>query len=97
MRIIARSTRRTFWEKHADAEQPLKAWFKFASAADWVSPAAVKVDYRSASILKSGRAVFNICGNKFRLIAGVNYSVQVVYIKWVGTHAEYDDIDAEEV
>ena len=65
--------------------------------AQWSTTSQLKQKYRSASILKNGRVVFNICGNKFRLIVGVNYSVKVVYIKWVGTHSEYDGIDAEEV
>ena len=78
-------------------EQALKAWFREVKRAQWNNANELKQKYRSASILKNGRVVFNICGNKFRLIVGVNYSVKVVYIKWLGTHTEYDDIDAEEV
>ena len=102
MHILSRKTLRAYWETYDGADQPaleqaLKAWYREVKKAQWTNANEVKQKYRSASILKSGRAVFNICGNKFRLIAGVNYSAQVVYIKWVGTHAEYDDIDAEEV
>ena len=97
MRIIARKTLRAFWEKHATAEQPLKAWFKLASAADWVSPAAVKVDYRSASILEDNRVCFNIAGNKYRLVVKINYPYRVIYIRFVGTHAEYDSVGVTKV
>ena len=97
MRIIARKTLRAFWEKHADAEQPLKAWFKFASAADWASPAAVKRDYANASILQDNRVCFNIRGNKYRLVVKINYAYKVIYIRFVGTHAEYDKVDATKV
>ena len=97
MRIIARKTLRAFWEKHATAEQPLKAWFKLASAADWVSPAAVKADYRSASILEDNRVCFNIAGNKYRLVVKINYPYRVIYIRFVGTHAEYDKVNVTKV
>jgi mRNA interferase HigB len=102
MLILSRKTLRAYWEAFKGANQPaleqaLKAWYREVKKAQWSNANEVKQKYRNASILKSGRVVFNICGNKFRLIVGVNYSVKVVYIKWVGTHAEYDDIDAEEV
>ena len=99
MRIIARKTLRVFWERPrcADAEQPLKAWFREVQLADWASPAEVKAQFRSASILKAGRVVFNIAGNKYRLIVRINYPYRVVYIRFVGTHEEYDTIDANEV
>lgn len=97
MRIIARRTLRAFWENHADAEQPLRAWFKFASAVDWTSPAAVKRDYVKASILGDNRVCFNIGGNKYRLVVKINYAYRVIYIRFVGTHAEYDKVDATKV
>ena len=97
MRIIARRTLRTFWEKHADAEQPLRAWFKFASAAEWVSPASVKRDHTNASILEDNRVCFNIGGNKYRLAVKINYAYRVIYIRFIGTHAEYDKIDVTKV
>ena len=102
MRILSRKTLRAYWEAYEGAdqsalEQALKSWYREVKKAQWSNANEVKQKYRNASILKRGRVVFNVCGNKFRLIVGVNYSVKVVYIKWVGTHAEYDDIDAEEV
>ncbi len=99
MRIIARKTLREFWEKaaYADAEQPLKAWFREASKADWASPSAIKAAYRSASIVGDNRIVFNIAGNKYRLVVKVNYPYRVMYIRFVGTHRQYDAIDVTEV
>jgi len=88
---------RDFWERHPDAEQPLKAWFQAAQAADWTSPADVKANYRTASFLDDNRACFNIAGNKYRLIVKINYPYRVVYIRFVGTHAQYDKIDANTV
>src|SRR5229473_780424 len=98
VRIIARRTLRLFWEAgNADAEQPLRAWYKEASAAAWATPAAVKAQYRSASILKNDRVVFNIGGNKYRLIVAIRYDLGICFIRWIGTHADYDRVDAEEV
>jgi mRNA interferase HigB len=99
MRIIARKTLRLFWEqpKYADAEQPLRAWFQETSKADWKNPAEVEAAYRSASIVGGTRVVFNIAGNKYRLVVRVNYPYRVVYIRFVGTHAQYDRINVEEV
>lgn len=94
MRIIARKTLKDFWDKHPDAEQPLRAWFKAAQAADWESPADVKAAYANASILRDNRVCFNVGGKKHRLIVRINYAYRVVYIRFVGTHAEYDRIDA---
>jgi mRNA interferase HigB len=97
MRIIARRTLRSFWEKHVGAEQPLRAWFKFASSADWNSPASIKWDYSSASILEDGRVCFNIGGNKYRLVVWINYAYRIIYIRFVGTHAEYDKVDVTKI
>lgn len=99
VRIIARNTLREFWERPGcrDAEQPLRAWFTEVEKADWTSPTDIKATYRNASILKSGRAVFNIAGNKYRLIVAVKYTVHLVYVRFVGTHEDYDNIDASEV
>ena len=97
MRVIAKSALRGFWESHPTAEQPLRAWHAEAKAAAWKTPADAKAKYRSASILRGGRVVFNIGGNKYRLIVKINYSFQVVYIRFLGTHREYDYIDAETV
>lgn len=97
MRIIAIGTLKLFWQRHNDAEQPLKAWYAEAKAADWRSPADIKKLYRSASILSNNRVVFNIKGNNYRLITAVNYNFKIVYIRFIGTHREYDKINAEEI
>jgi len=101
MRVISRKTLRRFWEKslYADAEQPLKAWFREAMKGDWDSPAAVKAAYRSASIVANSRVVFNIAGNKYRykLVVKVNYPYRVMYIRFVGTHRQYDAVDVTEI
>ncbi len=97
MRVIAVSTLRDFWQRHPDAEQPLRAWYEEATSAAWAQPADIKAQYRSASVLKNRRVVFNIKGNDDRLIVAVAYKLQVVYVKFVGTHREYDAVDAETV
>jgi mRNA interferase HigB len=97
MRVIARRTLSDYWTTHADAEQPLKAWFKFARSAAWDTPAAVRRDYRTASILEGNRICFNIAGNKYRLIVKINYHRRIVFIRFIGTHAAYDKIDANNV
>ena len=95
MRIIARRTLRVFWEANSDAEQPLKAWFREAQAAQWGSPHDVKAQYRSASIVGGNRIVFNVAGNKYRLVVKFNFAHRIAYIRFVGTHADYDLIDIE--
>ena len=97
MRVIAASTLRAFWERHPDAEPPLKAWYAEAANATWIQPADIKETYRSASVLKNRRVVFNIKGNDYRLIVAIAYKLQIVYVKFVGTHKEYDQVDAETV
>jgi mRNA interferase HigB len=99
MRIISRRMLREFWKEraYADAEQPLKAWFREASKADWANPAEIKEAYRSASIVGDNRIVFNIAGNKYRLVVKVNYPYQVMYVRFIGTHRQYDEIDVTEV
>lgn len=100
MRIIAKRTIRQFWETHSrgqEARTPLQVWYSMAEDADWASPADVKASYGDASILKGGRVVFNIAGNKFRLVVWINYPYRVVYIRFVGTHDEYDQINAETI
>jgi mRNA interferase HigB len=97
MRVIAVSTLRAFWERYPDAEQPLKAWYEEATGASWSQPADIKAQYRSASVLKNRRVVFNIKGNDYRLIVAIAYKLQIVYVKFVGTHQEYDAVDAENV
>lgn len=83
--------------RHPDAEQPLKAWFKVTGQADWATLAAVKAAYGSAGILENNRVCFNIAGNKYRLIVKINYPYRVIYIRFVGTHGDYDKVDANSV
>jgi mRNA interferase HigB len=97
MRIIAKTALRNFWLEHPDAEQPLRAWHAEAKKAVWKTPADVKTKYRAASILHGSRAVFNMGGNKYRLIVKINYPFQIVYVRFIGTHHEYDQIDAETI
>ena len=99
MRIISRKTLRLFWEnsQYADTEQALKAWFREASNADWATPAQIKAAFATASIVGNNRVVFNICGNKYRLVVKVNYAYRVMYIRFIGTHAKYDRINVEEI
>ncbi len=98
MRIIALSMLERLWEQnpaYKDAAEPVRAWYRRALRADWTSPADVKQDFSNASILKDGRVVFNIAGNKYRLVVWVNYAYRVVYIRFIGTHAQYNRIDAQ--
>jgi mRNA interferase HigB len=97
LRIIAISTLRNFWEIHADAEEPIKAWYQEAKSADWATPHQIKAMYRNASVLRDNRIVFNIAGNKYRLIVKFNDAYRIGYVRFVGNHAEYDRINAEEV
>ena len=89
MRIIALSTLKAFWENdpsHSDATQSTLAWYRHALKANWATPAEVKADFKSASILKDGKVVFNIAGNKYRLVVWINYGYGIVYIRFIGTH-----------
>jgi len=100
MRVIALSTLKAFLEQQTgvtDASEPILAWYRHTLAADWESPADVKNDFRHASILKNGRVVFNLAGNKYRLVVWINYAYRVVYIRFIGTHAQYGQIDAQTV
>ena len=97
MRVIAKKILREFWEKHNDAEDQLKTWFKEASKANWKTPNNIKAEYVKASILKQSRVVFNICGNKYRLIVEINYVRQWVFIRFIGTHTDYDKINAKKI
>ena len=98
--IIAKRTLRLFWEsdrRYGDAKRALEDWHAQVSRANWTNPADVKRHYGDASILKRSRVVFNICGNRYRLVVQINYPYRVVYVRFVGTHAQYDEIDAETV
>jgi mRNA interferase HigB len=97
LRIIARKTLRLFWEQHPDCEQPLKAWFREVQKANWSSINELRKDYPSASILKQNRIVFNIKGNKYRLIVKVNFEFQICWILFIGTHTAYDKLNMEKL
>ena len=100
MRIIAKRTLRRFWELHpqgSGAKAALEAWYAQVLEADWARPGDVKEQYGGASILKASRVVFNIAGNKYRLVVSINYPYRVVYVRFVGTHAEYNEIDPETI
>ena len=96
-RIFAKSTLRKFWEKHPDSEQYLKTWFDTAMNADWKTPNDIKKSYVNASILKNGRIVFNIKGNSYRLIIKFNFEKQLAFVRFLGTHSDYDKIDANNI
>lgn len=97
VRVIAKKVLRAFWEVHIDCEQQLKSWYWEAERAEWRNPHEIKKDYPSASVLGDNRIVFNIKGNKYRLIVKVNFDYQMVWIRFVGTHREYDQIDATKI
>jgi mRNA interferase HigB len=98
--VIALSTLKSFLGRssgHADARDPVMAWYRQVKRADWATPADIKRDLRSASILKDGRVVFNIAGNKYRIVVWINYPYRVVYVRFIGTHRQYDAIDVQTV
>jgi mRNA interferase HigB len=100
MRIIALATLKAFAAtspKFADSREPLLAWYRQTLRADWSTPADVKTAFGNASILKDGRVVFNIAGNKYRLVVWINYPYRVVYVRFIGTHAQYDRVDAQSI
>lgn len=97
MRVIAKKILREFWTRHPDCEQQLKAWYQEADTAQWKGPADIKRDYPAASILENNRIVFNIKGNHYRLIVRINYHYQMVWIRFIGTHAQYDRVDATKI
>lgn len=97
MRIIARSTLKELWRKHRDSEEPLRAWYHEVASIRWKSPRDIKSRFRSADILQDNRAVFNIKGNNYRLIVKIHYNTGIVYIRYVGTHADYDKIDTQKI
>ena len=97
MRIIARSRLRDFWEKHNDAEVPLKIWYKIVEVHEWKNSQEVKKIFGNASIIGNNRVVFNIKGNDYRLVTYMVYKYQKVFIRFVGTHKEYDKIDSRTV
>jgi len=96
-RIFAKSTLRKFWEKHADSEQYLKTWYNTTMSSNWRNPHDIKKTYPNASILKNGRVVFNIKGNSYRLVVKFNFEKQWAFVRFIGTHSEYDNIDANTI
>jgi mRNA interferase HigB len=94
MRIIARSTLREFWLKYPNAEQPLKAWFEDASRSNWQNSSEIKQVYANASIIANNRVVFNIKGNTYRLVVHIRYDLGIIFIRFIGTHEQYDKINA---
>jgi mRNA interferase HigB len=97
MHVISRKRLREFWKEEPEAEQALKAWFHEAEAAGWRNSAELKKQYGNASVINAERVVFNICGNKFRLVVRINYASQTLFVCFVGTHRQYDRIDVEAV
>ena len=99
MRIISRKILREFWGNplYRDSAEALKAWYAITSRADWGKPADVKAQFRNASIIRGNRCVFNIAGNKYRLIVKFNYPAKIAFIRFVGTHRHYDRVDAESI
>jgi mRNA interferase HigB len=94
VRVIAKKILREFWQKHSDCEQQLKSWYQETNNAEWKNPNDIKTEYPSASILNDNRIVFNIKGNNYRLVIKINYNYRIVWIRFIGTHPEYDKIDA---
>lgn len=99
MRIIAKSTLRAFYHEpnYTDSKSALEAWHYEVSKLQWSNPNEIKAQYRSASVVGDNKIVFNICGNKYRLIVSVNYDAGIVFIKFIGTHKAYDKINIEEL
>jgi mRNA interferase HigB len=93
VRIIAKRTLRAFWKRHPKAKSPLEAWHQEVARADWASPSEGKTQFRSASVLQGNRVVFNIAGSHYRLIVKINYPYRIVYVCFIGTHADYDIVN----
>ena len=97
MRVIAISTLRNYWLRHKAAEQPLKSWIQEAEKSTWKNSAELKAKFRNVSIINSKRTVFNIKGNDHRLIVDIEYRLKIIFIVWIGTHSQYDKIDAKTI
>ena len=97
MRVIAKKILREFWSKQTDSEEQLKTWYRETTNAAWASPAEIKSHYAKGSILKNGRVEFNIVGNKYRLVVQVNYKRGWVFIRFIGSHTEYENINADRI
>src|SRR5438045_7701773 len=97
MRVIALKTLRAFWERHPDAQQSLQAWYRDARHANWSTPTDITNVYRNASVVSNNRVVFNIRGNQYRLVVAVNYAHGLVYVRFIGSHQDYDKIDVSSI
>ncbi len=97
MRIIAKKTLREFWEAHHTAANSLNEWYATAKKQDWANPNDVKATFGNASIIANNRVIFNIKGNDYRLVTEISYAYRTIFIIWIGTHAEYDKIDANTI
>lgn len=97
MRVISIKILREFWEIHSECQQQLKSWFQETSKAEWKNPNEIKLEYPSASLIGDNRVVFNIKGNHYRIIVKINFEYKMVWIRFVGTHSEYDKIDANKI
>jgi mRNA interferase HigB len=97
MRVISRIKLREFWRDHPDAESSLESWFIDVKHADWKNPTDIKNVYRNASFVANNRVVFNIKGNQYRIIVAVHYGNRIVYVRFIGTHQQYDEIDAKTI
>jgi mRNA interferase HigB len=97
MRVISKKKLREYWEKFPNAEKGLRAWYSEAKNAEWKDPAEIKSKYHHASILQNGRVVFNISGSKYRLIVQINFTFQIIYIRFIGSHKDYDSINAQTI
>ena len=97
MRIIAVKTLKLYAKRKKEAEQSLLSWYQEASKANWEKPNDLKQQFANASVISSKRVVFNIHGSKYRLIVDIEYYLQIIFIVWIGTHKEYDKIDAKKV
>ena len=99
MRIISKKTLKDFYENptYSDSKSALESWHKEVLKCDWSNPNEIKEMYRSASIIGDEKIVFNISGNKYRLIVAINYYAQIVFVKFIGTHKQYDKINIKEL
>lgn len=97
MRVIAKKTLKEFWFKYSDCEQQLKAWHQEAERESWKNPNIIKLKFPTSSIISDDRVVFNIKGNKYRIVVKINYDFQIIWIRFIGTHEQYDKIDAKTV
>ncbi|HEX2994983.1 MAG TPA: type II toxin-antitoxin system HigB family toxin [Anaerolineales bacterium] len=97
MRLISRKKLIEFWTEYVDSKEQLKAWALEVEHAEWRTPSDVKARYGTADFLKNNRVVFNIKGNRYRLVVKIEYNIQIVFIRFIGTHKAYDKIDAENI